>query len=258
VPAARAFRRMHIEQGPILEAEGKTSRRPQRQGIIWYVGASPLRQPCRHHADGSARCARHFAKWCWRWRSPANWDRSSRHGRRSRNRKRFGNVVPGDITLHPRRVAPAPPPSTNSTSCRKVFDEIAARRKVALNEPVWARSAQFDAKLVDAVERPPGSGLWLPPLTSGARARCLQLATVMPSAMISCVQGRRQPQRMERRAGRFRRGATCGCTPCGLAASRTRNNAAPYLGTATKGAIMSECRNCCSERVYVVSNSGNE
>lgn len=188
-----AFIELHIEQGPILEAEGKTIGVVHNgQGIIWYDGrltgfashAGTTPMPLRRDALATfaevvlavERIARELGPEAVGTIGEATIENASR------------NVVPGDLTFTlDVRSANAATLDKFDIMLRKVFEEIAARRKVAVElNQVWRKEpTQFDAKLVDAVEAAAKElGYGYRRITSGAGHDACNLATVMPAAMI--------------------------------------------------------------------------
>jgi N-carbamoyl-L-amino-acid hydrolase len=187
------FVELHIEQGPILEAEGKTIGVVHNgQGIIWYDGrltgfashAGTTPMPLRRDALATfaeivlavERIARELGPEAVGTVGEVAIENASR------------NVVPGDITFTlDVRSASAATLDKFDIMQRKVFEEIAARRNVAITlDQVWRKEpTQFDAKLVDAVETAAKElGYGSRRITSGAGHDACNLATVMPAAMI--------------------------------------------------------------------------
>ena len=68
--ALSAYLELHIEQGPILEAEDKTIGVVTGvQGVRWYEAAiTGPGEPCRHHADAAPRRCDWLPAPGWRWR----------------------------------------------------------------------------------------------------------------------------------------------------------------------------------------------
>lgn len=188
-----AFVELHIEQGPLLEAEGKTIGVVHNgQGIIWYdgrltgfashAGTTPMalrRDALATFAEvvlAVERIARELGPEAVGTIGETTIENASR------------NVIPGDVTFTlDVRSASAATLDKFDIMLRKVFQEIAARRKVAveLNE-VWRKEpTQFDARLVDAVEAAARElGYSHRRITSGAGHDACNLATVIPAAMI--------------------------------------------------------------------------
>jgi N-carbamoyl-L-amino-acid hydrolase len=188
-----AFVEPHIEQGPLLEAEGKTIGVVHNgQGIIWYdgrltgfashAGTTPMalrRDALATFAEvvlAVERIARELGPEAVGTIGETTIENASR------------NVIPGDVTFTlDVRSASAATLDKFDIMLRKVFEEIAARRKVAveLNE-VWRKEpTQFDARLVDAVEAAAKElGYSHRRITSGAGHDACNLATVIPAAMI--------------------------------------------------------------------------
>ncbi len=187
------FVELHIEQGPILEAEGKTIGVVHNgQGIIWYDGrvtgfashAGTTPMPLRRDALATfaeivlavERIARELGPDAVGTIGETTIENASR------------NVVPGDLTFTiDVRSASAATLDKFDIMLRKVFAEIAVRRKaeVALDQ-IWRKEPpQFDARLVDAVETAAKElGYSYRRITTGAGHDACNLATVMPAAMI--------------------------------------------------------------------------
>lgn len=189
-----AFVELHIEQGPLLEAENKTIGVVDRgQGIMWYNGSiARFRQPCRDHADAPLRkdalaafsevvlavekIARDLGPNAVGTIGEIKIDNPSR------------NVIPGDLafTVDIR--------SSESATLDKLHDalqravaEIIARRNVKITvEQIWRKEPTvFDKKLVDAVEAATEEmGYSHRRITSGAGHDACNLAGVVPAAMI--------------------------------------------------------------------------
>jgi N-carbamoyl-L-amino-acid hydrolase len=188
-----AFVELHIEQGPLLEAENKVIGVVDRgQGITWYDGkitgfeshAGTTPMPLRRDAMGAlaevALSVERIAK---------------AHGPNAvgtlgeaviANPSR--NVIPGEIafTMDVR----SPDASTLDAidkDLRAACAEIAARRHVDISvEAIWRKPPTiFNDKLVNAVESAAKSlGYSNRRITSGAGHDACNLATVVPAAMI--------------------------------------------------------------------------
>lgn len=188
-----AFVELHIEQGPLLEAENKTIGVVDRgQGIIWYDGAisgfashagtTPM--PLRKDALAAfsevvlavEKIARDLGPNAVGTIGEMKIDNPSR------------NVIPGDLafTIDVR--------SADSKTLDKLHNaivaaaaEIAARRKVKVDvEKIWRKEPTvFNTTLVDAVEAATKElGYAHRRITSGAGHDACNLAGVMPAAMI--------------------------------------------------------------------------
>ena len=188
-----AFVELHIEQGPLLEAENKTIGVVDRgQGIMWYNGsiagfashAGTTPMPLRKDALAAfsevvlavERIARDLGPNAVGTIGEIKIDNPSR------------NVIPGDLafTVDIR--------SSESATLDKLHDalqravaEIIARRNVKITvEQIWRKEPTvFDTKLVDAVEAATKEmGYSHRRITSGAGHDACNLATVVPAAMI--------------------------------------------------------------------------
>lgn len=188
-----AFVELHIEQGPLLEAENKTIGVVDRgQGIMWYDGtiagfashAGTTPMPLRKDALAAfsevvlavERIARDLGPNAVGTIGEIKIDNPSR------------NVVPGDLTFT------VDIRSSESATLDKLHDalqravaEIIARRNVKITiEQIWRKEPTvFDTKLVDAVETATKEmGYSHRRITSGAGHDACHLAAVVPAAMI--------------------------------------------------------------------------
>ena len=188
-----AFVELHIEQGPLLEAEGKTIGVVDRgQGIMWYDGriagfashAGTTPMPLRRDALAT------FAEFVLAIETIIKNHSPNALGTVGEmiieNPSR--NVIPGDLTFT----------SDIRSPDSKVLDavhaemlaaaaEIGKRRRVAISfEQVWRKEPTvFNARLVDAVASASETlGYSNRRITSGAGHDACNLATVIPSAMI--------------------------------------------------------------------------
>ncbi|MBR2119387.1 MAG: Zn-dependent hydrolase [Pseudomonadota bacterium] len=188
-----AFVELHIEQGPLLEAENKTIGVVDRgQGIMWYNGsiagfashAGTTPMPLRKDALAAfsevvlavEKIARDLGPNAVGTIGEIKIDNPSR------------NVIPGDLafTVDIR--------SSESATLDKLHDalqravaEIIARRNVKITvEQIWRKEPTvFDKKLVDAVEAATEEmGYSHRRITSGAGHDACNLAGVVPAAMI--------------------------------------------------------------------------
>ncbi len=188
-----AFVELHIEQGPLLEAENKTIGVVDRgQGIMWYDGtiagfashAGTTPMPLRKDALAAfsevvlavEKIARDLGPNAVGTIGEIKIDNPSR------------NVIPGDLafTVDIR--------SSESATLDKLHDalqravaEIIARRNVKITiEQIWRKEPTvFDTKLVDAVETATKEmGYSHRRITSGAGHDACNLAAVVPAAMI--------------------------------------------------------------------------
>ena len=188
-----AFVELHIEQGPLLEAENKTIGVVDRgQGIMWYDGtiagfashAGTTPMPLRKDALAAfsevvlavERIARDHGPNAVGTVGEIRIDNPSR------------NVIPGDLTFT------VDIRSSESATLDKLHDalqravaEIIARRNVKITiEQIWRKEPTvFDTKLVDAVETATKEmGYSHRRITSGAGHDACNLAAVVPAAMI--------------------------------------------------------------------------
>jgi N-carbamoyl-L-amino-acid hydrolase len=188
-----AFVELHIEQGPILEAEGKTIGVVDRgQGIMWYDGtiagfashAGTTPMPLRRDALAA------FAEFVLAVEKVARDNGPHAVGTVGEvtiaNASR--NVVPGDLAFTiDMRSAQAKTLDALHAGVTAAAAEIGARRKVAIDlKQIWRKEPTvFDATLVDAVEHAAKDlGYAHRRITSGAGHDACNLAAVMPAAMI--------------------------------------------------------------------------
>ena len=188
-----AFVELHIEQGPLLEAENKTIGVVDRgQGIVWYDGKvtgfeshagttpMPLRRDALATLSEIVLAMERVAK---------------KHGPRAvgtigeaviANPSR--NVIPGEIAFTVDcRSADAGIMDALDRDLRAAITEISARRKVDVQlDLVWRKPpTHFDAKLVDAVENAANMlGYSHRRITSGAGHDACNLNTKIPAAMV--------------------------------------------------------------------------
>jgi N-carbamoyl-L-amino-acid hydrolase len=188
-----AFVELHIEQGPLLEAENKTIGVVDRgQGITWYDGhitgfeshagttPMPLRRDALAALSEIVLAVERIAK---------------KHGPNAVGTVGEAviaapsrNVIPGEIafTMDIR----SPDSGTLDAidrDLRGAAAEIATRRKVEISiEAIWRKPPTvFDARLVDAVETAAKTlGYSHRRITSGAGHDACNLANVVPAAMI--------------------------------------------------------------------------
>jgi beta-ureidopropionase / N-carbamoyl-L-amino-acid hydrolase len=188
-----AFVELHIEQGPLLEAESKTIGVVDRgQGITWYDGkvtgfeshAGTTPMPLRRDALAALaevvlaveRVARAHGPHAVGTIGEAVIAAPSR------------NVIPGEIAF----TADIRSPSAETLEAidndlRAAMAEIAARRKVEITfDAIWRKPPTiFDSKLVDAVESAAKTlGYSHRRITSGAGHDACNMATVVPAAMV--------------------------------------------------------------------------
>ncbi|MCR6734985.1 MAG: Zn-dependent hydrolase [Afipia sp.] len=188
-----AFVELHIEQGPLLEAEHKTIGVVDRgQGIIWYDGtisgfashAGTTPMPLRKDALAAfsevvlavEKLARDHGPHAVGTIGEVKIDNPSR------------NVIPGDLAFSAEFRSPESATlDALHEGLQKAVAKIAARRKVTINlEKIWRKEPTvFDTRLVDAVANATQElGYSNRRITSGAGHDACNLATVMPAAMI--------------------------------------------------------------------------
>jgi N-carbamoyl-L-amino-acid hydrolase len=188
-----AFVELHIEQGPLLEAENKTIGVVDRgQGIIWYDGtisgfashAGTTPMPLRKDALAAfsevvlavEKLARDHGPHAVGTIGEVKIDNPSR------------NVIPGDLAFSAEFRSPESATlDALHAGLQSAVAEIAARRKVTINlDKIWRKEPTvFDTKLVDAVANATTElGYSNRRITSGAGHDACNLATVMPAAMI--------------------------------------------------------------------------
>ncbi len=188
-----AFVELHIEQGPILEAESKTIGVVQDgQGVGWYdgritgfashAGSTPM--PLRRDALAAfseivlavERIAKELGPDAVGTIGEITIDNPSR------------NVIPGDIAFTMDLRSPhAETLDALDVRVRDAVGDIAKRRRVEIDlDRIWFKPpTHFDPKLVDAVETATKElGYSYRRITSGAGHDSCNLATVMPAAMI--------------------------------------------------------------------------
>ena len=215
-----SFVELHIEQGPLLEAEHKTiGVVDSGQGVLWYDGKitgfeshagttpMPLRRDALATLSEIVLAMERIAR---------------KHGPKAvgtigeaviANPSR--NVIPGEIAFTVDcRSADAAIMDALDRDLRAAVAEIAARRKVEVKlDLVWRKPpTHFDPKLVDAVENAAKAlGYCHRRITSGAGHDACNLNTRIPVGDgLRALQGRRQPQRARgRHAGRLHRRRQC-------------------------------------------------
>src|SRR5579871_314099 len=188
-----AFVELHIEQGPLLEAENKTIGVVDRgQGIIWYDGKitgfeshagttpMPLRRDALATLSEIVLAVERIAK---------------KHGPNAVGTVGEAviaapsrNVIPGEIAFTVDVRSPdAETLAAMDRDMQAAIVEISARRKVAMTlTAIWQKPPTiFNAKLVDAVENAAKTlGYTHRRITSGAGHDACNLATVVPAAMV--------------------------------------------------------------------------
>jgi N-carbamoyl-L-amino-acid hydrolase len=188
-----AFVELHIEQGPLLEAENKTIGVVDRgQGIVWYDGkvigfeshAGTTPMPLRRDALAALAEVTLAVERIARDRGPNAVGTMGEAVIAAPSR----NVIPGEIafTMDIRSPDSATLDAIDR-DLRAAADEIASRRNVEITiEAIWNKPPTvFDAKLVDAVEAATKAlGYSHRRITSGAGHDACNLANVVPAAMI--------------------------------------------------------------------------
>ncbi len=188
-----AFVELHIEQGPLLEAEGKTIGVVDRgQGIIWYDGKitgfeshagttpMPLRRDALATLSEIVLAVERIAK----KHSPNAVGTVGEAVIAAPSR----NVIPGEIAF---TVDVRSPESKTldaiDKDLREAIAEIGPRRRAEIElQAIWRKEPTvFNPKLVDAVESSAKMlGYSHRRITSGAGHDACNLATVVPSAMV--------------------------------------------------------------------------
>jgi beta-ureidopropionase / N-carbamoyl-L-amino-acid hydrolase len=187
------FVELHIEQGPILEAEGKTiGVVDSGQGVLWYDGRitgfeshagstpMPLRRDALASLSEVVLAMEKIAK---------------EHGPNAVGTigeaviaKPSRNVIPGEIAFTVDcRSADAAIMDALDRDLRAAIAEIAGRRKVDVTlDLVWRKApTRFDPKLVEAVENAANKlGFSHRRITSGAGHDACNLNTKIPAAMV--------------------------------------------------------------------------
>jgi N-carbamoyl-L-amino-acid hydrolase len=188
-----AFVELHIEQGPLLEAENKTVGVVDRgQGIAWYDGkitgfeSHAGTTPMRLRRDALAALSEivlaveRIAK--------ANGPNAVGPVGEAVIAAPSRNVIPGEIAFTADIRSPASETlETIDRDLRGAIAEIASRRRVEIAfDAIWRKPPTiFDAKLVDAVENATKAlGYSHRRITSGAGHDACNLANVVPAAMI--------------------------------------------------------------------------
>ena len=187
------FVELHIEQGPILEAEGKTiGVVDSGQGVLWYdgvitgfeshAGSTPM--PLRRDALATLseivlaveRIANGFGPKAVGTIGEAVIAHPSR------------NVIPGEIAFTvDMRSADAEIMAHLDTALMQAVAEIAAHRKVAVAlKKIWHKPpTHFDSRLVETIEAATTAlGYSHRRITSGAGHDSCNLNAIMPAAMV--------------------------------------------------------------------------
>jgi N-carbamoyl-L-amino-acid hydrolase len=188
-----AFVELHIEQGPILEAEGKTiGVVDSGQGVLWYDGKIT---GFESHAGSTPMPLRRDALATLSEIVLAMEAIARKHGPNAVGTvgeaviaKPSRNVIPGEIAFTMDcRSADAAIMDALDRDLRAAIAEIAARRKVEVAiDLVWRKPpTHFNPKLVEAVESAAKMlGLSHRRITSGAGHDACNLNTRIPAAMV--------------------------------------------------------------------------
>src|SRR6267154_2078487 len=188
-----SFVELHIEQGPILEAENKTiGVVDSGQGVLWYDGKIT---GFESHAGSTPMPLRRDALATLSEIVLAVERIASKHGPKAVGTvgeaviaSPSRNVIPGEIAFTVDcRSADAAIMDALDKELRTAAAEIAARRKVEVAlDLVWRKPpTHFDPKLVDAVESASKAlGYSHRRITSGAGHDACNLNTIMPAAMV--------------------------------------------------------------------------
>jgi N-carbamoyl-L-amino-acid hydrolase len=188
-----SFVELHIEQGPILEAESKTiGVVDSGQGVLWYDGKitgfeshagttpMPLRRDALVALAEMVLAMENIAKKL----GPKAVGTIGEAVIASPSR----NVIPGEVAFTiDCRSADAAIMEALDEGLRQAATEISARRKVEVAlDLIWRKPpTHFDPKLVDAVENATKAlGYSNRRITSGAGHDACNLNTIMPAAMI--------------------------------------------------------------------------
>lgn len=187
------FVELHIEQGPLLEAENKTIGVVERgQGIAWFDGSIT---GFASHAGTTPMPLRRDALLALSELALAVEQAAIAHGPNAvatigevRIENASRNVVPGEIRFTvDARSGTAEILDKLHDAFRKAVTDIAARRGVGIELiPVWRKEPTiFDAEFVNTIEQSSRElGYTNRRITSGAIHDACNLSTVMPAAMI--------------------------------------------------------------------------
>jgi N-carbamoyl-L-amino-acid hydrolase len=188
-----AFVELHIEQGPLLEAENKTIGVVDRgQGITWYDGritgfeshAGTTPMPLRRDALAALSEIVLAVERIARAHGPNAVGTVGEAVIAAPSR----NVIPGEIAFTMDIRSPnAATLDAIDRDLRAAAAEISARRRVDISmKAIWRKPPTvFDARLVDAVEAAAQTlGYSHRRITSGAGHDACNLANVVPAAMI--------------------------------------------------------------------------
>ena len=188
-----AFVELHIEQGPLLEAENKIIGVVDRgQGITWYDGkitgfeshAGTTPMPLRRDALAALSEVVLAIERIARAHGPNAVGTVGEAVIAAPSR----NVIPGEVAFTADIRSPASETlEAIDKDLRAAMAEIASRRRVEISfEAIWRKPPTiFNPKLVEAVENATKSlGYTHRRITSGAGHDACNLANVVPSAMI--------------------------------------------------------------------------
>jgi N-carbamoyl-L-amino-acid hydrolase len=187
------FVELHIEQGPILEAEHRTvGVVDSGQGVLWYDGKIT---GFESHAGSTPMPLRRDALATLSEIVLAMETIAKKHGPNAVGTvgeaviaKPSRNVIPGEVAFTVDcRSADDGIMNALDRDLRAAVAEIAARRKVEVKlDLIWRKPpTHFDAKLVDAVENAAGAlGYSHRRITSGAGHDACNLNTKIPAAMV--------------------------------------------------------------------------
>ena len=186
------FLELHIEQGPILEAEGLTIGVVEHgQGIIWYDGritgfeSHAGSTPMRLRRDALAALSEIVLAIEALATAHANAVGTVGEAIIARPSR---NVIPGEIAFNAEfRTADAAVLEALDAGLQEKVKEIAARRKVGIRlDTIWRKApTHFDPAIAGAVaEAADKLGLAHRPMVSGAGHDSFHMASVMPTAMI--------------------------------------------------------------------------
>jgi N-carbamoyl-L-amino-acid hydrolase len=188
-----SFVELHIEQGPILEAEGKTiGVVDSGQGVLWYDGKIV---GFESHAGSTPMPLRRDALATLSEIVLAMEGIAKKHGPNAVGTigeaviaKPSRNVIPGEVAFTVDcRSADAAIMDALDRDLRAAAAEIAVRRKVEVTlDLVWRKPpTHFNAKLVEAVENAAETlGYSHRRITSGAGHDACNLNTKIPAAMV--------------------------------------------------------------------------
>ncbi len=188
-----SFIELHIEQGPILEAEGKTiGVVDSGQGVLWYDGKIT---GFESHAGSTPMPLRRDALATLSEIVLAMEGIAKKHGPNAVGTigeaviaKPSRNVIPGEVAFTVDcRSADAAIMDALDRELREAIAEISALRKVEVTlDLVWRKPpTHFDPRLVDAVEQAAETlGFSHRRITSGAGHDACNLNTKIPAAMV--------------------------------------------------------------------------